>query len=230
MRERLQFDLPERWSSKNYFTRFDGTMDVGARYETVMKERKQIKPFGAKITESQFPLTFSLDDIVLVDSNGGQIVGDRNALNREIALSKDSRYALFHIVENQLLLFDPDPQLVHYTATPLSENLITKTPQEPRLLIFATGEASVTTPGSPPRRISTGFFDVWDKRTKLPATVRQGQFDVIGARAAVMNDSEVRFAEIIRQPNIKGDAKSKPYAAFNTGNFSALFAARMRSR
>jgi hypothetical protein len=227
MRERLQFyDLPERWSSKNYFTRFDGTMDVGARFETVMKERKQIKPFGSKITESQFPLTFSLDDIVLVDSNGGQIVGDRNAFNREIALSSDSRYTLFHIVDNQLLLFDPDPQLEHYSSTPLAENLITKTPQEPRLLVFATGESSVTTPGSSARPISTGFFDVWDKRTKLPTAIRQGQFDVIGARAAVLNDPEVRFSEIIRQPNIKGDPKSKPYAAFNTGNFELHYIRR----
>ncbi|MGB5105193.1 MAG: hypothetical protein WBP42_00605 [Candidatus Zixiibacteriota bacterium] len=223
-KERLQFyDLPEKWSSKNYWTRFDGSMDSGDRFETVMKDRKQIKPFGQKLTDSQFPLTFSLDDIVLVDGNGGQSVGDRNAANSDIALTKDSRYALFHVVDGNLLLFDPDPALLHHTQTPLTENLIIKTPQEPRLLIFATGESSSGGAGTLSGKVSTGFFDVWDKRTKLPSGVNQGAKDVIGARAAVLNDREVRFSEIIREPNKKGDAKSLPYAALRTGNFEVHY-------
>ncbi len=226
-KERLQFyDLPERWSSKNYWTRFDGSMDSGDRFEIVMKERKKIKPFGSAITDSQFALTFSLDDIVLVDASGGQNIGDRDVGNKDIALSKDSRYALLHIVDNRLLLFDPDSQLLHHTTTPLAENLIMKTPQEPRLLIFATGETTINTPGSPSRKVSSGFFDIWDKRTKLPAGGNQGARDVIGARAAVLNDRDVRFSEIILQPNKKGDPKSLPYADFNTGNFELHYIRR----
>lgn len=227
LKERLQFyDLPERWSSINYWTRFDGSMDSGDRFEIVMRERKKIKPFGQAITDSQFPLTFSLDDIVLVNDSGGQNVGDRDAGNKDIALSKDSRYALFHIVDNRLLLFDPDSQLEHFTASPLEQNLIMKTPQEPRLIIFASGESSATAPGSPPRKVSTGFFDIWDKRTKLPTGGNQGPNDVIGARAAVSNDRDVRFAELILQPNKKGDPASLPYAAFNTGNFELHYIRR----
>jgi hypothetical protein len=223
-KERLKFyDLPARWSSTNYWTRYDGNMDLGDRFETVMKDRKQIKPFGSNVTDSRFPLTFSLDDIVLVDGTGRQVKGDRDSTNHEIALSAKSRYALFHVVDNNLLLFDPDTSLEHWSAAPLAENLITKTPQEARLIVFATGGPSGASSATDKR--SSGFFDIWDKRTTLPEGAVQGTKDVIGARAAVANDRDVRFSESILQPN-KGDANSLPYAAQRTGNFELHYIRR----
>ena len=63
------YDLPKKWSSKNYWTRYDGDMNKGDTFEKVMKDKAKLNPFGQNITKPDKPLIFSLDDIVLVTSS-----------------------------------------------------------------------------------------------------------------------------------------------------------------
>jgi hypothetical protein len=63
------YDLPGKWSSRNYWTRYDGDFMKGERFEEVLKTIQKIKPFGNAITQSDKPLVFCLDDFVLTDSN-----------------------------------------------------------------------------------------------------------------------------------------------------------------
>lgn len=62
------YDLPKKWSSKNYWTRYDGDMKKGDAFEKVIKEKAKLKPFDQNITKPDKPLVFSLDDIVLVNT------------------------------------------------------------------------------------------------------------------------------------------------------------------
>lgn len=201
LHERFHFyDLPEIWSSHNYWTRHDNSMDVADRYEIVMRNRKQIKPFGNNRTESKAPLTFSLDDVVLVDRTGSQNVSDKNEANQPLTLANASRFALLHVVDNKLTLFDPDPADRNFTLQRLSTNLITKLPEEPRLVIFAND-----------------FYDIWDKRAAQASAPFRSFRDVRGCRAASLNDRECRFGE--RVVNRETGVPTKPYFAQDAGNF-----------
>ena len=75
LEERLKYyDLPAYWSSQNYWTRYNGDMETGDRWETVIKK---FKPFTTKVTSSGKNIIFSLEDIVLVDENGKQDLKDK---------------------------------------------------------------------------------------------------------------------------------------------------------
>ena len=91
------YDLPKEWSSKNYWTRYDGDMNKGDTFEKVMKDKAKLKPFDQNITKPDKPLIFSLDDIVLVDANKNQEIKDKNAGGSPISLDNNSRYTLFNI-------------------------------------------------------------------------------------------------------------------------------------
>jgi hypothetical protein len=68
--ERLHYyDLPEKWSSKKYWTRYDGDINKGDSFGKVIDNHLHLKPFGDKNTDSSKPLVFSLDDIVLVKAD-----------------------------------------------------------------------------------------------------------------------------------------------------------------
>jgi|GEM_PF-5814884 len=199
--ERFHFyDLPEIWSSHNYWTRHDNSMDVADRYEVVMRNRKQIKPYGNNRTESKAPLTFSLDDVVLVGGARSQNLSDKTEANQPLALANASRYALLHVADNKLALFDADPADRNFTLQRLSTNLITKMPEEPRLIIFAND-----------------FYDIWDKRAAQGSAPFRPFRDVRGCRAAVLNDHECRFGEPL--VNKSTEVPIKPYFARYTGNF-----------
>ena len=62
------YDLPERWSSRNYRTLYDGHDEGTDGFEDVLRTIKQLKPFGTNVTAPDSPLVFSLDDIVLLDT------------------------------------------------------------------------------------------------------------------------------------------------------------------
>lgn len=196
------YDLPEKWSSENYWTRYDGKMDTGDRFETVMKERKKIKPYGGNVTDPSFPLVFSLDDLVLVDSKGSQDLSDRSKFSGSLKLGKDSRICLFHINDKKLTLYKPDPNDPQHTQLQFTENLITDTPIEPRLIIFAAN-----------------FYDIWDKRAGQGSAPFNPKKHVRGCRAAVLDDKDCRYGEAIVNTNPESEHPAKDYFTHATGNY-----------
>lgn len=201
--ERLKFyDLPKKWSSKNYWTRYDGKMETGDRFKTVLEERKQIKPYGGNETESGFPLVFSLDDLVLVDDKGGQAINDKTQFGGSLKLAKESKLCIFHISDRKLVLYKPDPDDPQHTKYEFKENLITDVPLEPRLIIFA-GD----------------FYDIWDKRAGQEGASFNPKTDVRGCRAARLNDKDCRFGEAIRNTSPNSENPSKDYFVMATGNY-----------
>jgi hypothetical protein len=85
------YDLPVKWSSQNYWTRYDGDFNKGDRFEKVFKDIQKLKPFGDEVTKTDKPLVFSMDDFVLTNSDLkpiSQPVGSYEAaiLNSEFAV------------------------------------------------------------------------------------------------------------------------------------------------
>lgn len=195
------YDLPREWSSRNYWTRHSGSMDSADRFDVVMELRLALKPHGNNRTTPKQPLVFSLDDIVLVDENDRQTVFDRNQFDVKRSLSANSRFSMFHIFDNKLTLYDPDPDNPQFTLQKLEENLIHKTPVETRLIIFAGR-----------------FYDVWDKRAGQGGAPFNPATDIKGCRAAVQDDPDCRFGERIRNSGAS-ISKPHPYHAPNTGHF-----------
>ncbi|MCX5753077.1 MAG: hypothetical protein NTW97_05455, partial [Candidatus Krumholzibacteria bacterium] len=179
------YDLPKEWSSEMYWTRYkDGADDKGDRFEKVMKALK-LKPYGNKKTEAAKPLTFSLDDIVLVDKEGRQNINnasnsapkDRDAHNGLVNLSDNSRYSLFHVTDENLVLYKPETDYPSLTDFKFKENLITDVPVDgvTRLIVFAND-----------------FYSVSDKRAERNAKFKNGKH-VLGCRAAVIGDPRHHF-------------------------------------
>jgi hypothetical protein len=83
LKERMQYyDLPVKWTSRKYWTRYNADFFKGDGYEKVFKDKLKLKPPGDKITERDKPLMFCLDDFVLTDSDFRPItqpVGNYNA-------------------------------------------------------------------------------------------------------------------------------------------------------
>jgi outer membrane protein OmpA-like peptidoglycan-associated protein len=68
------YDLPQKWSSKKYWTHYSGDFKKADRFEkvffdTTFADSLKLKPFGDEITKKDKPLVFSLDDFVLTDSD-----------------------------------------------------------------------------------------------------------------------------------------------------------------
>ena len=74
------YDLPVKWSSRNYWTRYDNDLKKGERFNVVMKDKIKLYPFDAdesKRSDKTKPLIFSFDDVVLVKANGAQDIQDK---------------------------------------------------------------------------------------------------------------------------------------------------------
>ncbi|MCU0638764.1 MAG: hypothetical protein MUF59_02695 [Candidatus Krumholzibacteria bacterium] len=179
------YDLPKEWSSQLYWTRYkDGANDKGGRFEAVMKALK-IKPYGAKTTQATNPLTFFLDDIVLVDKEGRQNINDsadaapkdRNAADGLVNLSDNSRYSLFYVLEDKLVLYKPEANYPSLTDFKFKQNLITDLPVDGvvRMIIFAND-----------------CYSVSDARTERTAKF-QSPKHVLGCRAATAGDARHHF-------------------------------------
>ncbi len=201
--ERQQYyDLPAEWSSRNYWTRYGGDFTDGDRFETVFNEILELKPVGEDTTEADEPLVFSLDDIVIVNTNRRQTVQDKQRSGANIAgglnLNEHSRYALIHIdydtmetvgstTKNfrRLTIHNPDAQYPYYTAGPFTTNLITDVPGNTRVIYFCSM-----------------FYDVYDKRSVMADGGCDFSADqVLGARLAVPNDPELHASEAISARN-----------------------------
>ena len=216
--ERLQYyDLPRRWSSKNYWVHNQPNVPAGHRFEAAMRNR-HIKPYGDQMTDLDHPLIFSLDDIVLVDGQGRQNISDKNDSGNPMALSADSKLTLFYLDKDDdysLTIYDPEDDRPYFSGIPFQNNLITRiiTAGIPRFLVFA-GE----------------FYSIRNKRTERVRGFNNDR-DVVGARAAVLNDaSDHKFHAIHVNITRDGDGDEGPnygrrpsadydYVQTNCGNY-----------
>ena len=153
------YDLPVHWSSQNYWTRYDGDMTKGERFEEVLKNKKKLKPFGGNVTAPDKQLIFSLDDIVLLDTNGKQNIKDKeftvtwvaaggtdkygnpnqraNLAEAPTALKPESRFSLFYVNDK-----DKDVNVYKNRAARVRKikagNLILHDPESPGVAPYFT--------------------------------------------------------------------------------------------
>ena len=213
------YDLPEFWSSKNYWTRFNGDFNKGERFEKVFNDTSftdslKLKPFGDEITKPDKPLLFSLDDIVLADTTRSQIVQDKNQNGSVMALDDNSRYALFHVdyetketvgKENKNLrrikIYKPEAAQPVFTDVKFNTNLISDVPINTRVVYFCND-----------------FYDVGIQRSKAVDT----SFDytknhIAGARLALKNDPLIQKSKDVIATNALD--RSNAYALTGCGNY-----------
>ena len=216
------YDLPEIWSSQNYWTRYDvdinkGDINKGDRFEKVFKDEKKLKPFGGNKTTSDKPLVFSLDDIVLVDNDRRQDIKDQDSTGSSKNLDANSRYTLFYVDDSdepggykkitsykdkkgKIKIHKQDSDEPVFTKGDFKENLIHDVPAHTRIVYFCNG-----------------FYDVYDKRSKKTDTNFNAGSHVLGARLAIKDDSDVHANKAV----IASDAgdKTNAYALDNCGNY-----------
>ncbi len=208
--ERIKYyDLPRRWSSRNYWVRETEDSDDGQRFEDSMEDRN-LKPYGGETTTADEPLIFSLDDIVLINADGRQSVRDKNASGAAIGLSADSRLTLLYLDHDddyQFIIFDPIDSHPYFSDIQFDTNLITEFTLDysPRLIVFA-GD----------------FYSIWDKRSESVAGFSYDRGDVIGARAAALNDEDDLFGEDIHV-TLPGGNPPYDYCQKNCGNYELHF-------
>lgn len=184
LERRKHYDLPERWSSRNYRTLYDGNDEGTDRFEDVLHTIKQLKPFGTNVTAPDIPLVFSLDDIVLLDSAGGtQDIKDGDHLipANPKNLSNDSRIKILAVdaATGFLTLFKKGAD-DRSSRIPFARNYITEKPDDlldARIVFFRDG-----------------FYTIGDKRTR-PESNWETQGMVVGARAAVRSDSDFHWSQ-----------------------------------
>ncbi len=217
LRRRLYYDLPTAWSCRNYWTRYDNDMDKGERFQTVMKDKLKLFPFDAgeaKRAQAAKPLIFSLDDIVLAQTNRDQTIGDQAPDGSALALDANSRYTLFCIDydtqedvggtqknRRRLKIHKPETAQPVFTDAAFKENLITTAPGHTRLICFCNG-----------------LYDATDQRAKAndPGFDAAKQH-VAGARLAILNDPRVHRHKAVNA-GTAGDIAGA-YALGNCGNY-----------
>ena len=209
------YDLPKFWSSRKYWTRFNGKFTKGERFEKVFFDNTfadslKLKPLGDKITKPDKPLVFSLDDIVLVDSTKSQILSDKNPAGNSIPLDDNSRYTIFHIdydtKENvggtqknlsRIKIYNPEADQPVFSNFKFNKNLITDVPIFTRVVYFCND-----------------FYDVEYKRSSQTDT----SFDyakghVAGARLAVKNDNTLHHFQDFQESNASDKTNGYGYNA-----------------
>jgi hypothetical protein len=186
------YDVPARWSSINYFTRYDNDFDKGHPFETVLNNDKHYKPYGQNITSPAEALAFSLDDLVLLDTAGGtqtlrdadhyapnldQVPADPNPTTpaaHYLSLNKDSRIKI-------LLVNTTSGRLELYKRG--TTEATSRIPFPQNLIIEKNGaikNARIV-------HFRDGFYTIGSRRTGVENNWEQQGF-VVGARAAVRND------------------------------------------
>ena len=211
LKARHYYDLPVKWSSRNYWTRYDNDMNKGERFSVVMKDKVTLYPFvadEAKRQDKSKPLVFSFDDIVLVKADGSQDIQDKDAGDTDVVLKADagaakdgSRLTLFKVENGNLVVHDLEeadrPYFSKVTAASanFTANVIPNAPGNTRLVAFA-GD----------------FYDATNRRTAQKAEPFDRTKHVLGARAAMLNDPDCHCHKAFKDPKT-------PYAADGTGHF-----------
>ncbi|MEA3297106.1 MAG: OmpA family protein, partial [candidate division Zixibacteria bacterium] len=182
------YQLPAMWYSFNYWTRYDSSDDKkGDLFQKAVKDERKLKPFGDKVTASDKPLAFSLDDIVLVDESDtdkediNQDVKDQNQSGANKKLCEGG-------VESRVKLFivDDDPAKANATK---QLKLYRKTANDPKTarIKFSRNVITEKAPGTKIVAFRDGFYTVTGKRVnKAPVNWANKGF-VIGARTAHRN-------------------------------------------
>ena len=174
------YDLPAAWKSKCYYTRF--TDEAQNKFFDELEEA-DIELSLAKAT----PLTFSLDDIVIVTNAGAQIAKDKDKDDNEVDFDKHTRVALLYLDHKdkyKVKVYEPRDKAAFHSKSELQKeagtetrrNLISKYSPYTRAVVFC---------GS--------FHDVFDKRTE---TADFAKHQILGARAAKCEDADVSFKRI----------------------------------
>lgn len=207
--ERLHYyDLPKFWSSRNYWTRYDGDMKKGERFEKVFKDTLKLKPLGDEITKKDKPLVFSFDDVVLVNSAKSQILQDKNQNDNPIPLDENSRFTLFHIDAEteedingkkkkmmRMKIHNPEADQPVFTDVKFKENIIPDTPLFSRVVYFAND-----------------FYDITDKRShSSDISFDYSKKHIAGCRLAMCNDSEVHHFQDFFTNNASDKANAYGY-------------------
>ncbi len=213
------YDLPKRWSSRNYWTRYNGDFNKGDRFEKVFYDTNfadslKLKPFGDETTQKDKPLVFSFDDIVLVDTSKSQMVTDKKPNGTVLPLNDNSRYAIFFIDYEtkedikgsqknvrRLKIYNPEAEQPVFTDFKFKENLITDVPPFTRIVYFCND-----------------FFDVATKRSNdMDTSFDYNKKHVVGARLAVKDDPAIHKSKDV----IATDAsdKANAYALTGCGNY-----------
>jgi hypothetical protein len=178
------YDLPKLWRSKCYYTRLPG----GDADPSKNKFFDQLTETDIEVSlQKTTPFVFSLDDVVLTsgsdDKAGQTAVKDQDLDGNSLDLSKHSRVAQLYLDAKdaapfRVKIYRPRPEAAFHSLAGFVEgpsgtwrNVITEHPANVRAVVFCNG-----------------FHDVFDKRT-LDADFALRQ--VVGARAARLNDSDV---------------------------------------
>ncbi len=197
-RERNQYyDLPKVWKSKCYYTRFSDVTKNKFFDELLAADDPDLEASYVKATR----LTFSLDDIVLaVGDARSQAVKDRTDVdNVEAALSEHSRIALLTLDPDKKYkvgVHDPRDAAVYWSKTSFQKestagstvwrNVIIDYPINPRVVVFCNG-----------------FYDIHDKRTE---TADFSKKEIVGARAAKLEDTDISSAKTVLNSQADVDA------------------------
>jgi hypothetical protein len=208
------YDLPKLWSSRNYWTRYDGDINKGDTFEKVFKDIEKLKPLGDKLTNDKKPLVFSFDDIVLTETSKSQILQDKNNSGNSIPLDDNSRYTLFYIDHvtketvgsvqrnlRRLKIYDPETAQPVFTDVKFKKNLITDVPLGTRSVYFCND-----------------FYDVGFKRTNSTDTsFNYTSGHVAGARLAIKDDPELQKSKSVIATNASD--RTKAFALSGCGNY-----------
>jgi len=228
--DRLKYyDIPAKWSSRNYWTRYqDGAGESANRFETVVDTTKHLKPYGDDITSASAPLKFSLDDIVLVGTNRNQALQDYQPDGTTaMPLDQNSHYTLFYIDHTAvasmaevnydgkrakaLRIHNPLAAEPVFTDGALADddgsgtftprNLIYDVPGDARIVVFCGG-----------------VYDVYDKRSaETDNGFNFANGHVLGARLALLEDTDCHVKKEVTGRT--ADDVTKVYTLEHTGNF-----------
>jgi hypothetical protein len=204
------YDLPVKWSSQNYWTRYDGDINKGDRFEKVFKDVQKLKPFGDTLTKPDKPLVFSMDDIVLVNQVRNQNIKDKNKNNAAIDLNDDSRVTIFYVDYDteediqgkkknlrRMQIYKPEADQPVFTDYKFNKNLIYDLPIFTKVVYFCND-----------------FYAVYNKRSASDAN----GFDfskghISGARVAVLNDKDFHHMQNFRESNASDKTNGYGYNA-----------------
>lgn|GEM_PF-1134643 len=213
------YDLPMKWSSHNYFTRHESTPANDERFHVHVKDKRQLKPYGANVTAQDQPLMFSLDDIVLFDAANthDQNIQDANQAGTAKALcaggaNPGSRVKVFVVdSDSHCLKLWQKPNDDHTSAPPPPSGApapsspgsnITTARQE--RIRFERNLVSGLAPGGVIVHFRDDFYAISDQRTtNQPADwMDLAHKPVLGARKAIRDDTN---RHLKWERNVSGD-------------------------
>lgn len=163
------YDLPELWKSKNYYTRLSG--GTGKFFGDLTEADIE------SANDSSKPLTFSLDDIVLVAANGSQVIRDKDENDSAQDLSEHSRVTLLYLDHGddfKVTIFREKADAQYHSDLEFRQNVIVEYHPSTRAVMFCSD-----------------FYDVYDKRTRQVGDFDFAKKHILGARAAMIDDSDI---------------------------------------